>query len=74
MKTATGDAIAIMQEKLALSLAETAALPLAQSLNNDEMTNLVEQLFACPSHNYTPDGKPVMTILTQEEIQKRFQL
>ncbi|MEA4935839.1 MAG: DNA mismatch repair endonuclease MutL [Paludibacter sp.] len=74
VKTATGDAIAIMQEKLALSLAETAALPLAQSLNNDEMTNLVEQLFACPSHNYTPDGKPVMTILTQEEIQKRFQL
>jgi len=74
VKTATGDAVAVIQERVALSLAVTAALPAGgQSLNNDEMTRLVEQLFACQAHNHTPDGKPVMSILTQEEIQKRFQ-
>jgi DNA mismatch repair protein MutL len=72
VKTATGDAVAVMQEKIALALAESAALPSVQSLNNDEMTKLVEQLFICHSHNHTPDGKPVMSILTQEEIQQRF--
>lgn len=72
VKAATGDAVAVMQEQVALALAETAALPSVQSLNNDEMTRLVEQLFICHTHNYTPDGKPVMSILTQEEIQQRF--
>jgi DNA mismatch repair protein MutL len=72
VKTATGDAVAVMQEQVALALAETAALPSVQSLNNEEMTKLVEQLFTCSSHNHTPDGKPVMNILTQEEIQQRF--
>lgn len=72
VKTATGDAVAVMQEKIALSLAETAALPAGQSLSNDEMTGLVEQLFGCSSHNHTPDGKLIMAIWTQEEIQAKF--
>jgi DNA mismatch repair protein MutL len=72
VKNATGNAVAVMQDQLALALADTAALPTVQSLNNDEMTKLVEQLFACSFHNHTPDGKPIMSIITQEEIQQRF--
>lgn len=72
VKNATGDAVEAMQEQIALSLAENAALSAAQSLNNEEMMKLVDQLFACPSHNYTPDGKSIISILTQEEIQNRF--
>lgn len=72
VKTATGDAFTELMEQIALSLAEAAALPPGQPLVNDEMTNLVEQLFTCPTHNHTPDGKLVMSILTLEEIQKRF--
>lgn len=72
VKTATGDAFTELMEQIALSLAEAAALPQGQPLVNDEMTNLVEQLFTCPTHNHTPDGKLVMSILTLEEIQKRF--
>lgn len=72
VKTATGEAIADMQQQIALSLAETAAITYGQSLNNEEMSHLIQQLFSCPSHNYTPDGKSVMSVVTQEEIQKRF--
>ncbi|MDO9633459.1 MAG: DNA mismatch repair endonuclease MutL [Paludibacter sp.] len=72
VKNATGEAVEAMQEQIALSLAENAAISPGQSLNNEEMSQIVDQLFACPSHNYTPDGKSVMMILTQEEIQNRF--
>lgn len=72
VKTATGDAFTELMEQIALSLAEAAALPPGQPLVNDEMTNLVELLFTCPTHNHTPDGKLVMSILMLEEIQKRF--
>lgn len=72
VKTATGDAVTVIHEQIALSLATNAAIAIGQSLGNQEMLHLVEQLFACPSHNHTPDGKPVMAIWTQEEILNRF--
>jgi len=52
VKHATGDALSVVHEQIALSLAETAAI--------------------CPSHNHTPDGRPVMVVWTLEEIQNRF--
>lgn len=54
---------------LALSLARNAAIPGGQVLGNDEMEELVNSLFACTNVNYTPDGKPILTILRQEEIE-----
>lgn len=53
---------------LALSLARSAAIPYGQVLGNDEMENLVNQLFSCGNVNYSPDGKSTLTILRQEEI------
>lgn len=55
---------------LAASLARNAAIPVGQVLSNDEMENLVNQLFACQNVNYTPDGKPVLGILQQREIEQ----
>ena len=61
-----------INQSLALSLARHAAIPYGQILNNGEMENLVNELFACSNVNYTPDGRPVLTILQQREIERLF--
>ena len=55
---------------LALSLARHAAIPQGQILNNEEMENIVNELFACSNVNYTPDGKAILCILPQREIEQ----
>ena len=55
---------------LALSLARHAAIPQGQILSNDEMENIVNELFACSNVNYTPDGKTILCILPQKEIEQ----
>lgn len=58
------------QEKLALSLARATAVPYGQVLNNEEMDNLTNQLFACRNVNYTPDGYAILAILPQTAIDR----
>ena len=58
--------------RLALRLARSAALPYGQVLGNDEMENIVNTLFTCSNVNYTPDGKPVIAVLKQHDIEKLF--
>ncbi len=55
---------------LALSLARQAAIPQGQVLTNEEMERLVNQLFACENVNYTPDGKAILAILPQHDIEQ----
>lgn len=57
-----------VNHKLALSLARHAAVPQGQVLSNQEMESIVNELFACENVNYTPDGKNVLCILKQQEI------
>ncbi len=63
------NAIEEMNQSLALSLARNAAVPQGQVLNNEEMENMVNSLFACSNVNYTPDGKNILCILRQQEIE-----
>ena len=58
-----------INQSLALSLARQAAIPQGQILSNEEMEGLVNDLFACQNVNYTPDGKSVLCILRQQEIE-----
>lgn len=58
-----------INQALALSLARQAAIPHGQVLSNEEMEGLVNGLFACENVNYTPDGKSVLCILQQQEIE-----
>ncbi len=62
-------AIEEINKNLALSLARHAAIPYGQVLSNEEMENLVNGLFACENVNYSPDGKAVLCILQQQEIE-----
>ena len=57
---------------LALTLARAAAIVYGQVLGNDEMSNLVDSLFACSTPNYTPDGHTVLATIREEEIEKLF--
>ena len=58
-----------VHQSLALTLARNAAIPQGQVLGNEEMETLVNDLFACSNVNYTPDGKNVLCILKQQEIE-----
>ena len=65
----TSNVIDDINSSLALSLAQHAAMPYGNVLDNNEMDLLVNQLFACTNFNYTPNGKSIMTILKQTEIE-----
>jgi DNA mismatch repair protein MutL len=58
-----------MESALALDLARHAAIPTGQLLSNEEMENLVNNLFLCGNVSLTPDGKPILCILKQSEIE-----
>jgi DNA mismatch repair protein MutL len=58
--------------KVALSLARSSAIPYGKKLSRSEMEDLFDSLFACSSPNYSPAGKPVISIITLEEIDKRL--
>ena len=55
---------------MALTMARHAAIPYGQLLSNDEMDTLVNDLFACENVNYTPDGRAILCILPQHDIEQ----
>lgn len=59
-----------VHESMALSLARQAALPEGQVLSNEEMERVVNELFACSNVNYTPDGRAIIAILPQKDIEQ----
>ena len=65
-----GNTMEQLYSTLALSLARQAAIPQGQVLSNEEMEHIVNQLFACSNVNYTPDGKSVLAILPQHDIEQ----
>ncbi len=41
-------------------------------LNNEAANQLVEELFQCPEHVYTPNGKTIIQTITLEELANKF--
>lgn len=62
-----------INHSLALSLARSAAIPHGQVLGNDEMETIVAELFATSNVNYTPDGKLILSILKQHDIEQMLE-
>lgn len=60
------------KEKVAAGMACAAAIQYGKVLSQGEMEDLFDTLFACQAPNYSPKGKPVISIITLEEIDKRF--
>ena len=61
-----------VSEAIAFSLARAAAIRPGNPLSTEEMDHLIASLFACPDSNLTPDGKTIVTIITDEELERRF--
>jgi DNA mismatch repair protein MutL len=59
-------------EAIALSLAKATAIPLGKNLSVEEMNSLIASLFSSPSSTYTPDGKMILHMFTDEELDKHF--
>ncbi len=71
--TATGAELGdSLRSKIALSMAKSAAVKAGQSLTVAEMEHIVSDLFKLASPNYTPDGHPVMSIISLDDIVKLF--
>ena len=64
----THDSLSI-NHQVALGLARHAAIPYGQQLTNEEMDVVVNNLFSCDNVNYTPDGKAILCILPQADIE-----
>jgi len=70
--SAQGNGSDIVDDKnrtLALALARKVAVDYGQVLSDGEMESIVDGLFSCSNTNYTPDGKKVLCILKQSEIE-----
>ncbi|HLN20407.1 MAG TPA: DNA mismatch repair endonuclease MutL [Bacteroidales bacterium] len=60
------------KEKVAAAMAGASAIPYGKFLEQIEMEEMFDSLFACKSPNYSPKGKPIINIISMEDIDKRF--
>lgn len=57
-------------DTLALDMAKAAAIPYGQVLSNAEMEDIVNNLFQCENVNYTPEGKRILCIFKQADMEQ----
>lgn len=58
------------RERVAQSLAVASAIAYGQVLKTEELNQLIDQLFACSTPNFSPSGKQVLTIMPVEQFEK----
>ena len=61
-----------LHETIALSLAKSTAIKSNQKLTIEEMNRLFNRLLETSNPNYSPDGKPVIAIFGNDEIEKKL--
>lgn len=60
------------RENLAKSLARNAAIKPGTFLDNNAISELIDQLFACESPNVSIFGKPIVITITLQELLEKF--
>lgn len=58
----------------ALAMARAAAVKSQQKLSQADMDAIIADLFRCAEPDYTPDGLPVLSIMSSDEISRRFEV
>jgi len=58
------------RETVAISLAQASAIPYGQALKPGEISELIDNLFACQTPNFSPKGKKVLSIMPLEDFEK----
>lgn len=61
-----------VHQRMAASLAKASAIPYNRQLEPIEMQDLVDKLFACQHPNVSPEGKPTISMIAIDELDKRF--
>lgn len=59
-------------ESIALRVAKSAAIPYGKTMLQEEMDTLLSKLLCLPSPNYTPDGKTIISVLSNDQLEKMF--
>ena len=60
------------RENLAISMARSASIKVGQQLSIEEMSSLIDQLFACEMPHSLPNGKPTTITLNLNDLNKQF--
>jgi len=58
------------RETVAISLAQASAIPYGQTLKQGEIDELIDNLFACETPNFSPKGKKILSIMPLEDFEK----
>ncbi|MFA6128730.1 MAG: DNA mismatch repair endonuclease MutL [Bacteroidales bacterium] len=72
LKNETPDLAVQYREQVAKTAARVSSQAFIRPLQDEEIQVLIDRLFACREPQFTPGGKPVLTILQMEEIEKRL--
>jgi DNA mismatch repair protein MutL len=62
----------LINDKIAIALAKSAAMSSGVALKDEEMEDLFFRLMSCANHNYTADGRKIMEIMDISEIENKF--
>ncbi len=60
------------RENLARAMARNMSIKSGKALTQEEMNNLIDELFACKMPYSTPNGKPTITTFSSDDLDKRF--
>jgi len=70
-KEVTEDSFSL-SDSIAKFMAKSVAVKSGKLLNETELSNLVNSLFACKEPNFSPYNKPIFITLTTEDLDKKF--
>jgi DNA mismatch repair protein MutL len=59
-------------KSIACTLSKYAAMNYNKKLSTIEIEEFVNKLFLCENSNYSPDGKTIITILSDDELEKKL--
>lgn len=61
-----------LSDSIAKFMARSVAIKSGKSLNENDLGNIVNGLFACKEPNFSPFNQPIFITLTTDELDKRF--
>lgn len=62
------------KENICRAMARNACIRSGRPLNTEEMTRLIDELFACKTPYFSPDGRPTLITVSAQELSKKFKL
>ena len=61
-----------LKEHLAMEMVRKSSVSRATAIGNAQAQEIIDSLFACSEPNRTPQGNPVMAIITMDELQGKL--